>query len=408
VPSVYTGTRDVPLADLTPFPGNARRGDVDQIRASLRRHGQYRSLIVRDTGDALVVLAGNHTLQALHGEHADTARCEIITCTDDEALRINVADNRLGQLGGYDDEALTELLLGLAGDFEGTGYNLDDLSALLPWPEPVTADPDDVPDLPEDPTSTVGDLWLLGEHRLLVGDSSDPSAAKTVMDGALADAMWTDPPYGVEYVGKTKDALTISNDGADGLSGLLTAAFGAAAAVLKPAAPLYIAHADTMRVTVEQAMESAGFISKQNLVWVKDVLVLGRSDYHWRHEPILYGRAAGGTGRQGRGSASWYGDNRQTTVFEVPKPARSTEHPTMKPVELIVRMLTNSVPPAGLVFEPFAGSGSTLIAAHNTGRTCRAIELDPRYADVICRRFAQHTGTVPTNAATGEPFPLSA
>lgn len=155
-------------------------------------------------------------------------------------------------------------------------------------------------------------------------------------------------------------------------------------------------------------MRDAGWLFRQNLIWAKNTLVLGRSDYHYRHEPILYGFAAGGEGRLGRGGDRWHGDDAQTTVFDVDKPSRSEDHPTMKPVELIVRMLTNSCPPRGIVYEPFGGSGSTLIAAHQTGRVARVVELDPRYVDVICRRYQEHTGTKPVLESTGEEHDFTA
>lgn len=403
----YLGTREVPFDQLERFPGNPRRGDVDAIRGSLRRHGQYRSLVVRATGeDQYVILAGNHTHDALQAEGYPTARCEVIECDDDQARRINLADNRLAELGTYDNDALAELLSYLDGDLEGTGYTADDVSALLGTeaePEPLT-DPDDIPDAPTEPHSKVGDVWVLGRHRLLVGDSTDVAAVEDMLDGDRCDAMWTDPPYGVDYVGKTKDALTIQNDGATDLPELLAGAFAVATVALKPGAPVYVAHADTARIVFETAMKDAGWLVRQNLIWAKDTMVLGRSDYHYRHEPILYGftDAPAGSGRLGRGGDRWYGDNAQTTVFEVPKPARNTEHPTSKPVDLITAGLRNSCPPDGIVYEPFGGSGSTLIAAHTTGRSARVVELDPRYADVIARRYQEHTGELPVLKATGE------
>jgi DNA modification methylase len=208
--------------------------------------------------------------------------------------------------------------------------------------------------------------------------------------------VWTDPPYGVDYVGKTQDALTIQNDSAGGgLFDLLAAAFGVVATVCRRGAPVYVAHADTERVCFESAMESAGLKVRQNLIWVKNVMVMGRSDYHYKHEPILYGFVPADSGRLGRGGERWFGGNNQTTVFEVDRPARSAVHPTMKPVALVDAMLANSLPFGGVVLDPFAGSGSTLIAAHGRGGRCFSVELDPRYADVILRRFEAHTGVVP-------------
>lgn len=399
MPANFVEVRDIPLDRLAPFPGNARRGDIEAIRGSLRRNGQYRALVVRETDDQLVILAGNHTYAALGAENYQAARCEIIHCDDETARRINLADNRTAELGGYDEEALAALLAELP-DLNGTGYTDDDLEALLAsatGPAQIHGDPDDAPPLEDDAITEPGQLWHLGPHRLQCGDATEAASVEALFAGELADCMWTDPPYGVEYVGKTKDALTISNDGAQVLPRLLATAFAVAAKVLRPGAPVYIAHADTARVTFETAMLEAGWSFRQNLIWDKGQMVLGHSDYHYQHEPILYGFTAApvGAGRLGRGGDRWYGDNTQTTVFEVPKPPRNAEHPTMKPVELITRCLDNSCRPGGLVYEPFGGSGSTLIAAHMTGRIARVVELDPRYVDVICRRWQNATGQLP-------------
>lgn len=403
--ATYVETRDVPLGKLTRFPGNARRGDVERIRESIRRHGQYRALVVRATGDELVILAGNHTRDALASEGHEHARCEVVTCDDDEARRINLADNRLAEIGTYDEDALAELLSYLDGDYDGTGYTAEDVDALVHMPEelPALTDPDHVPEPPKEPVSAPGDVWNLGPHRVLCGDATDIAAVEAMLAGDRCDCMWTDPPYGVEYVGKTKDALTIKNDGAQDLPELLAGAFAVATAALKPGAAVYVAHpAGALHRQFLESFYAAGFLFRQGLIWVKDAMVLGHSDYHFRHEPIMFGYTDGSQGRRGRGGEGWHGDNAQTSVFEVPKPSRSEEHPTMKPVDLIAAMLANSCPPNGLVYEPFGGSGSTLIAAHTLGRTARVVELDPRYVDVICRRYQEHTGAKPVHAVTGQ------
>lgn len=403
--ATYVETRPIPIDSLTRFPGNARRGDVERIRESIRRHGQYRAMVVRDAGDSLVILAGNHTRDALVAEGHTEARCEIITCDDDEARRINLADNRLAEIGSYDEDALAELLSYLDGDYDGTGYTAEDVDALVHMPEelPALTDPDDVPEPPKEPISTPGDVWNLGPHRVLCGDATDMAAVEAMLAGDRCHCMWTDPPYGVNYVGKTKDALTIANDGSGDLGELLAGAFAVATAAIRPGGTVYVAHPPgALHRQFLESFYEAGFLFRQGLIWVKDAMVLGHSDYHFRHEPIMFGYTDGGEGRCGRGGDGWYGDNSQTSVFEVPKPSRSEEHPTMKPVDLIVAMLKNSCPPAGMVFDPFGGSGSTLIAAHTLGRTARLVELDARYVDVICRRFQEHTGTKPVHAATGQ------
>lgn len=417
--ATYLATRDLPLDELTPFPGNAKRGDVDAIRASLRRNGQYRSLVVREIENGpLIVLAGNHTMRALEAEGHTRARCEIVTCDDATARRINLADNRTAELGTYDDDALAELITALDGDYDGTGYAQDDIDAILNQNEELPAvlgDPDDVPDTPTRPISVLGDVWCLGQHRVLCGDSTDIAAVEIMLDGDRCDCMWTDPPYGVNYndfptpekakaAHRRTDGLRVSNDQATDLPDLLAGAFAVATAALKPGAPVYVATPPgPLHFEFGHAFTTAGWLLRQILIWVKDALVLGRSDYHYRHEPMLYGFTDGGDGRLGRGGDRWYGDNAATTVFEVPKPSRSGDHPTMKPVELVTRCLGNSCAPGALVYEPFGGSGTTLVAAHATGRVARVVELDPRYVDVICRRFQALTGIKPVLASTGQP-----
>lgn len=399
MPETALNYRRMPLADLQIFGGNPRRGNVDEIVKSLEKHGQFRPIVVNagtHTGRPNEVLAGNHTLMAARLLDWPDLDVSLVDVSEDMARSIVLADNRLADLGSYDDRELLALLESL-DDIEGTGYSDDDLDALTRdlYPDEPLTDPDDAPEVRGDALSQPGQIWTLGKHRLLVGDATDPLDVARLVGDDHPDCVWTDPPYGVNYVGGTKDALTIQNDGAGGLEALLSEAFAVVAAVCRPGAPIYVAHADTERVTFEMALRSAGLLVRQNLIWAKSALVMGRSDYHYKHEPILYGFAPANSGRLGRGGERWFGDNSQTTVFEFDKPARNAEHPTMKPVALIDAMLANSLPPGGTVFDPFAGSGSTLIAAHGRGGRALCVELDPRYADVILRRFEQHTGIVP-------------
>lgn len=410
--------QQIAVGELQTFERNPRRGDVRAIAESLTKHGQYRPIVVNAgtlTGRRNEVLAGNHTLLAARSLTWASIDCAVVDVDEDTARSIVLADNRLADLGEYDSAELHALLSSL-DSLGGTGYGPGDLTALereLFPPVPLT-DPDDVPPVPSVPVSQVGQVWALGEHRLLVGSATDLEAVRRLVGDVPPDCVWTDPPYGVEYVGKTKAALRIQNDGSAGLSGLLFGAFGVVAKVCRPGAPVYVAHADTERVTFETSMLAAGLVVRQNLVWVKNTLVLGRSDYHYQHEPILaaevggagveqfehepvlYGFTGGGAGRLGRGGERWFGGNNQTTVFHFNKPPANREHPTMKPVALIDAMLANSLPPGGVVFDPFAGSGSTVIAAHGRGGRAFCVELDPRYADVVLRRFEAHTGVVPS------------
>lgn len=397
--------------DLQTYHRNPRRGDVSSIAVSLERHGQYRPIVVNAgtlTGRRNEVLAGNHTLLAARELGWNTIEVALVDVDEESATAIVLADNRLADLGDYNNDDLYTLLSSLE-DFSGTGYSLDDLAALdreLFPPQPNT-DPDDVPSVGASPISEAGQIWELGQHRLLVGSATDPDQVARLCDGVAPDCVWTDPPYGVDYVGKTKAALTIQNDGAAGLLGLLDPAFRVMAAVCRPGAPVYIACPPGPEFgTFVSAMASGGLSWRQTLIWVKNAMVLGRSDYHYRHEPILYGFTPGGDGRLGRGGQRWQGDNKATTVFEIAKPARNADHPTMKPVALIDAMLANSLPPGGVVFDPFAGSGSTLIAAHSRGGRAFCVELDPKYADVILKRFEAHTGITPT--LDGQPVSFTA
>lgn len=397
MPSLLKQMETVPVTSLEFYPGNPRVGNVPVIADSLRENQQYAPIVVQRS--TRYVLAGNHTLKAAISLGWDEIDVVFVDVNDDRARRIVLSSNRTAELGGYDDDALVELLSYLDDDYEGTGWSEEDVDALINPAEELPAgntDPDHVPTPPAEPISAPGDIYQLGPHRLLCGDSTDVAAVEAMLAGDRCDCMWTDPPYGVDYVGKTKDALTIQNDGASSLPELLAGAFATATIALKPGAPLYIAHPPgPLSLDFAKAFLDAGWLLRQNLIWVKDVMVLGHSDYHYRHEPVLYGFTDGGDGRLGRGGDRWFGDNAQTSVIEVPKPPRSEDHPTMKPVELIARCLNNSCPPRGLVYEPFGGSGSTLIAAHQTGRIARVVELDPRYVDVICRRYQEHTGTKP-------------
>lgn len=396
----------VPIDSVTLHPKNPRRGDVPLLKASLTRFGQYKTITVQ-AGTGLV-LTGNHTLRAARELGWDRIAKATIMVDDAEANALVLADNGTSDLSVYDDRELAALIRATP-DLTATGITPERIAALEQ--EPIEADEgaDDVPDLPEPVKvqTRPGDVWILGEHRLICGDATDPRVVEALMGADKADLMWTDPPYGVEYEGKTKEKLRIQNDGKWSLATLLKGAFEAAADVLKPGAPVYVAHADTERITFETSLRDSGFLVRQNLIWVKNTMVLGHSDYHYKHEPILegelaeagegkghdpllYGFREGGTGRLGRGGAKWKGANNATTVFEFPKPAASVKHPTMKPVNLILAMFANSLRYGGMVFDPFAGSGSTLLAAelHNES-VARVIELDPRYCDVICHRYLE-------------------
>lgn len=406
----------VDIDSVRPFESNPRRGDVKAIAESLSANGQYRPIVAnKRTGE---ILAGNHTWQAAKSLGWPRIAVSWVDVDDETASRIVLVDNRLNDLADYDDEALKLLLAGL-DDYSGTGYDDDFVADLLGLDEPVAlTDVDEAPEIDEKQIiSKQGDVWHLGSSLLLVGDSTDSERLLEVMGDERADCVWTDPPYGVNYEGV---AGAILNDSSEDLPALLDGAFKTVVAASKPGAPVYVAYSEKENVLFHSMMGRAGILVRQHLVWVKNTLVLGRSDYQYRHEPIFageipeagevlrhegvcYGFTPGGSGRLGRGGSHWFGDNSQTTVFEIPKPPRNPDHPTMKPVELITAMLKNSLPKGGLVLDLFGGSGSTLIAAHHLRSRAVLVELDEKYADAICRRWQAHTGIMPVLDSTGEP-----
>ncbi len=382
-------TEYVPTDRLRPHPDNPRRGDVSAIVGSLRAHGQYRPVVVRRATSE--VLAGNHTLIAVRQLGWSEIAVTFVDVDEERAKRILLVDNRTNDLAGFDTQALVDLLSGLP-DLEGTGYDDAALGELLDELAPDPVGDDEPPPLPEEPETRPGELITLGAHRLLCADARDPASFARLLGDERCELLWTDPPYGVDYEGRTVEALRIQGDGAAGLEALLSGTFAAADGVLSPGARLYLAHpAGELALTFGQCFLAQGWKLRQTLVWVKDAFVLGRSNYHYRHEPILYGHKPG-DGRIGRGAKGWFGDNAQDSVLEVPRPRASREHPTAKPPELVERCLRNSTRRGELVLDPFAGSGSTLVACESSGRAARLVELDPRYCDVVVGRWERLTG----------------
>lgn len=411
----------MPLDDIAPATRNPKAHDTAGIKRSITHHGVAELPLIDDRTGQLI--AGHGRLDQLRAmrDNGDTPPAGVrvddgvwlapvlrgwSSRSDDDAEAYLIASNRLTEKGGWDDYGLAEVLTDMAEAqlLELTGYDSDDLAALIASleageddEEPVAlTDKDDAPGFRSDTVTKPGDLWHLGPHRLAVGDSTDVTVWDLLLGGDKADMVWTDPPYGVAYIGKTKDALTIENDtlSEDGLDDFLRAVFGVAMVSTNPGAAWYVAGPPgPLHLVFGQALHDLEIL-RQTIIWVKDQFVMGRSDYHYRHEPIYYGWTPGAAHHP-------VPDRRQDTIHEVPRPKRSKDHPTMKPVDLIVRHIENSTDKGGLVVDPFGGSGSTLIACHTTGRRAALIELDPKYADVILRRFEEHTGIVPTRG--GEP-----
>ncbi len=380
-----------PVGSIKPYENNPRTNDaaVDAVAASLRAFG-FRQPIVVDESDVIIV---GHTRYkaALKLGMTEVPVHVARGLTLEQARAYRIADNQTATLSQWDEDKLPLELMALQKadfDLSLTGFPEDEILRLLTEPTPEgQCDPDDVPEPPAEPITRPGDLWMLGRHRLLCGDATKPDDVARVLNGAPADLLLTDPPYNVGYEGKTADKLTIANDAmpAEEYRRFLASAFTASAKHLKPGGTFYLWHADVTALPVRLACADAGLQVRQGLVWVKSVLVPGRQDYQWKHEPCLYGWAEGA-------SHTWLSDRAQTTVLEFDKPARNADHPTTKPVELFAYLMGNSCKPGGVVLDPFAGSGTALIAAQQTGRTAALVELDPRYRDVVIQRFELFTG----------------
>ena len=386
-----------PIDSLTLDPANARsHGDenLEAIRGSLCRFGQAEPLVVQK-GSGLVI-AGNGRLLAMKELGWDS--CDVVELDLDEltATALGISLNRTADLASWDEPVLGKLLAQLAEAeaLEGVGFTEEEIGLLL-RAEEQEADLDDPGpgEPPQEPVSRVGDLWLLGDHRLLCGDSRAPENYDRLMLGEQADLVWTDPPYGVSYEGKAGD---IQNDSAEGLRDLLQRSLGAAIQHSKEGAPWYVAApAGPQFLDFAQVLTDLG-VWRQTLVWVKNALVLGHSDFHYRHEALLYGWRPGGKHTPPP-------DRKQDTVWEFDRPAHSPDHPTMKPVGLVAHALRLSSMKGGLVLDPFLGSGTVLVGCEQLGRRCRGLEIDPRYADVIVRRWQDLTGKEAT-LESGETF----
>ncbi len=380
--------RRVAASELLNNPKNWRRHPAAQ-RAALaqlvQEIGWADVCLARGTPEGLVLIDG-HLRRDLGAD--EVIPVLVLDVTEAEADTLLASVDPLAGMAVADEAALCRLV-DAAQLTEELRDELQRRYLRGLWP---IGTHEEIPPLPATLRMAPGELWALGGHRLLCGDATRAGDLTRLMEGEPGDVLWTDPPYGVGYVGKTADALTIANDAEGDLPGLLQAAFGAADSVLRPGAALYVCHpAGPGSVVFSQAFLQAGWRLHQTLVWTKDRAVLGHGDYHYRHEPILYGYKPG-RGRRGRGHGGWYGGNDQDSVFEIDRPAASREHPTAKPVELVARCLENSSRTGGVVLDPFAGSGSTLVAAERLGRRARAVEIDPVYCDVILRRWEAVSG----------------
>ena len=376
--------------ELIPYINNSRKHSdrqIEQVAASIKEFGFLNPVIIdAECG----IIAGHCRVLAAKKLGIDNIPCiDARHLTKSQKKAYVIADNKLALNAEWDEELLKIEIDSLNDDgFDVSVLGFDDeIDNLINDPVKGLADHDDIPEPPTDPKSKPGDIWILGGHRLMCGDSCNIDDMEKLCNGQLVDMWLTDPPYNVAYSGKTSDKLTIQNDsmGDDQFRQFLRDAYVAASVNMKPGAVFYIWHADSEGYNFRGAARDAGLKVRQCLIWKKSSMVMGRQDYHWRHEPCLYGWKEGA-------AHLWSADRKQTTVLEFDRPSRNGDHPTMKPVALIEYQLMNNTKGGDIVLDSFGGSGTTLIAAEKNGRYARLMEIDPKYCDVIVKRWEDYTG----------------
>jgi site-specific DNA-methyltransferase (adenine-specific) len=389
---------------LIPYARNARTHSdeqVAQIAASIREFGFNNPVLIADDN---TIIAGHGRVMAARKLNLSEVPCiRLSHLSETQRKAYILADNKLALNAGWENSLLSvelEELVNSGFDISLTGFTQEEMDALKPVEvtEGLT-DEDETPEVPEEPVTRLGDIWLLGKHRVMCGDSTSIESLETLCSNQLVDMWLTDPPYNVAYEGGTKEKLTIKNDsmGDEQFRQFLRDSYTAADAVMKAGSVFYIWHADLEGYNFRGAAKDAGWTVRQCLIWKKSSLVLGRQDYQWQHEPCLYGW------KDGAGHL-WASDRKQTTILEFDKPSRNGEHPTMKPVALFEYQMLNNTKGGDVVLDSFGGSGTTLIAAEKNGRYARLMELDPKYCDVIVKRWQDFTGKKATLESTGQLF----
>lgn len=389
-----TMTKDmelVPIDKLIPYANNARThspAQINKLRGSLREFGFINPVIIdRDYN----IIAGHGRVMAAREEKLTEIPCVFADhLTEAQKKAYIIADNRMALDAGWDEEMLKveiESLEAQAFDLSLTGFDADELEKLFreDTEGKVKEDDFDIDAELEKPAMTHdGDIWTLGRHRLMCGDSTIAENFEKLMDGKKANLVVTDPPYNVDYHG-TAGKIKNDNMASDAFHTFLLAAFNRLHENMASDASIYVFHADTEGLNFRKAFEEAGFYLSGCCIWKKPSLVLGRSPYQWQHEPCLFGWLKDG-------KHLWYADRKQTTIWEFEKPKKNDVHPTMKPVALIAYCIMNSSMSNTLILDPFLGSGTTLIASEQIDRSCYGLELDPKYCDVIVNRYIEVTG----------------
>jgi DNA modification methylase len=378
---------------------------VAQIAASIREWGWTNPVLIDEAGG---IIAGHGRVMAARKLKIEDVPCIVASGWTDAQKRAYVlADNQLAANAGWD----MDLLKVEIGDLKTEGFDVGLIGFDADWLNTLMADagtdgltdPDEVPEVSQFPVSATGDVWVLGKHRLLCGDSTVATDVDKVLMGVRPLLMVTDPPYGVEYDANWRNEADRANGKPYGARAVGKVqnddkADWTEAWALFPGEVAYIWHAGIHAGTVATSIQTAGFELRGQIIWAKQQFAIGRGHYHWMHEPCWYAVRKGGTGH-------WAGDRKQTTLWQIDKPRKSeTGHSTQKPVECMKRPIENNSTPGQAVYEPFSGSGTTIIAAEMTGRQCLAIELAPEYVDVAVKRWQAFTGKEATLEATGQTF----
>lgn len=367
----------IQLSDLIPNSRNPRKNDgaVEAVSKSIKETGYITPIVIDEKNQILCGHTRAKSLKKLGNEEIEVLK--VTGLTNEQKKRYSILDNKTGEVADWDFEILQE-------DFDiddliDLGFDIKDL-------DQGEVIEDEAPPIPETPKTVKGDVYELNGHRVMCGDSTILSDVEKLMDGQKSDLFITDPPYNVGYQGKTKDKLTIQNDKIDNDSFriFLKDAFHSADMFMKEGAVFYIWHADLEGYNFRGACNDISWKIRQCLIWNKDSMVMGRQDYHWQHEPCLYGWKDGA-------SHLWASDRKQTTILNFERPKSSKEHPTMKPIALYAYQLQNNTKGQDIVLDLFCGSGTAVLACEQTNRKCYGMELDEKYCDVIVQRWVNFT-----------------
>ena len=391
------------VSELIPYINNSRTHSEEQITqlvSSIKEFGFTNPILLAPDNS---IIAGHGRLQAVKRLGHEEVPCIVVEgLTKTQIKALIIADNQLALNAGWDLEKLSVEIEGLKDEdfnIDILGFNDDFIKDLLFKENQGLTDEDDVPETSEQSITKLGDIWKLGNHKLICGDSTLLNNYEKLFNDRKADLLMTDPPYNVDYEGKTKEKLKIKNDSKEDKEFLqfLIDSFNNCSINLKLGCSFYIFHSDWFGLEFRQSIKNSDLELKQNLIWQKNSMVMGRQDYQWQHEPCLYGWKKGAT-------HYWYSDRKQTTIIKFDRPTKSKLHPTMKPVGLVEYLIKNSSKQEDIVLDPFLGSGTTLIACEKLQRFCYGIELDPKYCDVIIKRWQQYTGKEAIHEQTGKTY----